>query len=215
MQVAVYNQNAEQTGEKVELDPKIFGIEKIKPEVVHFVATAMLANRRRAIASTKTRGEVRGGGKKPWQQKGTGRARAGSIRSPLWRGGGITFGPTAERNFGKKINRKVRRLGIYSLLSDRARAGRVFVLDQLELREGKTKELLGHLRQLGSLVQGRKFLFLTADRQGKLLRAGRNLPNVKVETANNLNILDLLRADSIIILKNALPVLEKTYGNSR
>lgn len=217
-EVVIYNQKGEPTGEKVELNPRIFGLPAVKREAVHFVTTAMLASRRRPWASTKTRGQVRGGGKKPWKQKGTGRARAGSIRSPLWRAGGITFGPTSQRNFAIKVNRKIKRLGIFSALTDHARAGCVFVLDKLELPEGKTRELAQNLKHLGSFVSGRKLLFLTAQKQEKLMRAGRNLPNLKVQTAGNLNILDLLNADSIIILKDVLPVLEKTYlskhGNS-
>lgn len=214
-EVAIYNQKGEPTGEKVELNPKIFGVAKIKPEVVHFVVTALQANQRAPIAATKTRGEVRGGGRKPWKQKGTGRARAGSIRSPLWRGGGVTFGPRIERNFRKKVNRKVRRLGFFSVLTDKAKENRLIVVENLELTAGKTQELKSVLKKLPSLENGRKLLLLLPRADAKLERAARNLPNVKVSLANNLNLLDLLWADLLIVFREALSIIEKSYGNTR
>ncbi len=211
-ELIIYNQKGEATGEKVELNPKIFGIAKIKPEVVHFVATALQANMRQPIASTKTRGEVRGGGKKPWRQKGTGRARAGSIRSPLWRGGGITFGPLKNRNFSKKINRKTRTLGILSVLTDKAKEDRILLIDNLEVPSGKTKEFKTKLDNLATLQKGRKFLLIIRAKDEQIERAARNLSNVKVCVASNLNILELLWADGLIILKDALELI---HGHSR
>lgn len=211
MKVKVYNQAGQETGEIMELNPRIFTVEKIKPEVVHFVATALKANAHRARAATKTRGQVRGGGRKPWKQKGTGRARVGSIRSPLWRGGGITFGPTPLVNFHQKVNRRVRRLGIFSAFSDRMAAQRLIILDKLELPEGKTKELIAKLKNLETLTNGKKYLIVIPERDQKLNRAARNLADVTVRQANNINVLDLLNAESLIILKNALPILEQTY----
>lgn len=210
MKTNVYNQTGE-TVNTVELASQIFDRAKVSPEVVHLVAVAALANARQPIAATKTRGMVRGGGKKPWKQKGTGRARVGSIRSPLWRGGGIIFGPTPARNFSKKVNRKTKRLGMFSLLTDRAREERILVLDNLELAAGKTRELNEKLKSLGKLLKGRNILLIVPTKQEKLARASRNLPNVKLSLANNLNVIDLLWAETIIILQNALPVLEQTY----
>lgn len=212
MKVKVYNESGQATGDEVELNPQIFDLPKSRPELVHEVAVAMLANARKAVAQTKTRGQVRGGGKKPWKQKGTGRARVGSIRSPLWRGGGITFGPSVSRNFAQKINRKARRLGTFSVLTDRLQAQKLIILDKLELPKGKTKELIAKLKDLETLTKSRKYLIVIPQKDEKLTRAARNLSHVSVRLANNINILDLLKAESVVVLKTALPIIEKTYG---
>jgi len=213
VKVAVYNQSGEETGATVDLNPRIFEIKELKPGVLHQVVTAKLSNMRRATARTKTKGEVRGGGKKPWKQKGTGRARAGSIRSPLWRGGGIIFGPTEGRNFYKKVNKKLNRLAFFSVLTDRVKSEQLLVVDNIELQEAKTKELSRKLEILMKKMKpaGKNILIITPGKQEKLSRASANLPHVKVLTASNLNILDLLRANSIIVPKDALPQIEKTY----
>ena len=138
MKVKVYNQIAEEVGEQ-ELSPDVFGLE-INEALVHQVATAQMANQRQTLAHTKVRNEVRGGGKKPWKQKGTGRARAGSSRSPIWIGGGITFGPRKDVNFSKKVNDKMKQKATLMALSDRAKTENLAVLDKLELKESKTKK---------------------------------------------------------------------------
>lgn len=214
MKLSVHNQSGQKTTGTVELDPRVFDPGKIRPEVTHFVATAIQSSRRHPIASTKTRGLVRGGGRKPWRQKGTGRARAGSIRSPLWRGGGVVFGPTPRRNFFKKLNRKVKRLGLFSALSDRVAEGRVIILDKLELTEGKTRKLLANLDTLKPLLKGKKVLIVIPARDEKLYRASKNLADIEVLEARNLNILNVLRADDLVILKDALPVISKTFLRS-
>lgn len=211
MKVKVYNQTGQATQEEVELHPKIFSISKVKPELVHFVASAILSNMRNTVASTKTRGEVRGGGKKPWAQKGTGRARHGSIRSPLWKGGGVVFGPRPDRNFKKKVNKKVRRLAIFTVLTDRARDNRVLVLDNLQVEGQKTKNLVRELRNFDQAFPAKKTLIVIATKQEDVTKAVRNLPNARVSLANNLNLLDLLWAERVVILKEALPIIEKTY----
>ncbi|MDP3741544.1 MAG: 50S ribosomal protein L4 [bacterium] len=213
MKVKIYNQEGKESTEGVDLNPKIFGLEKENPELVHFIANILLSNARNTVASTKTRGEVRGGGRKPWKQKGTGRARHGSIRSPLWRGGGITFGPNSERNFIKKINKKTRRLGLFTVLTDRAKNSKIVVLESLDAASGKTKDLTAKLKNLESIQAGRNVLIILPAKQEAILRAGRNLQNVKVSLAKNLNFLELLWADRIIILKDALTVIEKVYLN--
>jgi len=146
METAVYNQKGEEI-EKIKLPSKIFGVEE-KKEIIHFVANALLSNLRKPIAHTKTRGEIRGGGRKPWRQKGTGRARAGSTRSPLWRGGGIIFGPRKEANYYKKINKKIKRLALKMVLSNRAANQRLIVLDKWSLDKIKTKEVEKDLKKL-------------------------------------------------------------------
>lgn len=150
--VPIYNQAGEEVGSQ-ELSEEIFGV-KPRESVVHQVVVAMLANRRQVLAHTKDRGEVRGGGRKPWRQKGTGRARHGSIRSPLWVGGGITFGPTKERNFKQKINDKMRRKAIFMCLSDRVQDGKLVLLDKMSVMEGKTKEMVGLVNKLRAVFYG-------------------------------------------------------------
>jgi len=215
MQAKIYNKTGENTG-TVELNGKIFERKNIKPEVVHQVVTSLLLSQRSPVASTKTRGEVRGGGKKPWQQKGTGRARAGSNRSPLWRGGGITFGPRSNRNWDRKINKKEKVIGLFSILSDKAQEGRLAVLDNLDLSAPKTKELAGLIAGLQVRIPalGRKLTIIISEKQKSLVRAGRNLPNVTIASANSLNMLDLLASSGVIIMQDALPIIERNYLKS-
>ena len=146
LKAKIYNQEGRQVGKK-ELNPTIFGVE-IKPEVVHQVVVTQMANRRQVLAHTKGRSEVRGGGKKPWRQKGTGRARHGSIRSPIWVGGGVTFGPTKIRNFNKAINKKIKRKALFMSLSDKIDNQKIILLDKLELSKIKTKKILAVLQAL-------------------------------------------------------------------
>jgi large subunit ribosomal protein L4 len=215
MKLKVYNQTGQEIQEEIELPQEVFGISEVKPDLIHSVAVAMLANRRKAIASTKTRGEVRGGGKKPWQQKGTGRARAGSIRSPLWRGGGVTFGPSSSRNFSKKINKKVRRLSLFNVLTDKVRGGGVMILDKLELPSGKTKDMVTILKNFSAYKTGKKILFILPKADEKLLRAARNLKRIKLSSVKNLNILDLLSANLVVVLQSALPIFKEIYESSK
>ncbi len=147
----VYSQNGEKIKD-IELNPEIFNVE-VKNSVVHQVVVAQMANSRTAIAHTKTRGEVRGGGVKPWRQKGTGRARVGSIRSPLWVGGGVTFGPRKDRNFSQKVNKKMKRKALFMCLSDKINNDLLVVLDKLNLEKGKTKELVEIIKNLKSVLK--------------------------------------------------------------
>jgi len=150
----VYNVNGEKVSE-VELNPKVFGL-AVKPDLVSFVVIAQKANQRQVLAHTKNKGEVRGGGRKPWRQKGTGRARHGSIRSPLWRGGGVTFGPTKERNFSLKINKKEKRQALLMVLSDKAKHEKIILIDKLELDQPKTKKFFQILQNVNLRVKTRK-----------------------------------------------------------
>src|SRR3989339_2063986 len=151
MKVKVYNLEGKETGEMNLLD-SVFGV-KIKPEVVHEVFVALQNNQREPWADTKSKGEVRGGGKKPWQQKGTGRARHGSIRSPIWKGGGVTFGPTKERNFKKKINKKMARKALLMAISSKAKNRQLLVLDEIKLNQAKTKEMALILKNFSKLFE--------------------------------------------------------------
>lgn len=204
-QVNVYNLEGEAVG-TVDLDDKIFN-ETAKPELIYQVARVLTARRRRVLAHTKDRSEVRGGGKKPWRQKGTGRARHGSIRSPIWRGGGVTFGPTKERNFSLQIPRKMSRKALRAVLSDRVAGGNFFVLEADEPAKPSTKTLNQTLKKLD--LAHKKVLFLTGSMASNLSRSLRNLPKVKPLRINNINVLELLAYANILMAKSLLPELEK------
>ncbi len=204
--VPVYNQEGKVTGE-LELSAERFGV-KVNPAVVHQVVVAQQANRRRAVANTKTRGEVRGGGKKPWKQKGTGRARAGSSRSPIWVGGGITFGPTSERNFTQKINKKTRQKALFMTLSDKVANDNLIILESFTPKEPKTKEIAGLISRL---PVKRSALYVMPGSNPTLVRMARNLSRLNVVTVNSLNVEDILKAGSLVFEKAAIPALEKIY----
>ncbi len=215
-----YNQKAETVGE-IALDSKIFD-QKANEALVHQVAVAQAANERQVLADTKDKSEVRGGGRKPWRQKGTARARAGSSRSPLWRGGGVTFGPLSERNFKKDVNRKMKRGAICSVLSDRLRSEKLFVLDQLVADDYKTKDMEKVVkgfekllvRNLGEAVKTvrRSFLIISEAQDEKLKYSTRNLVGVKIINLNNINILDLLKHDNLLLTEKSVELLTKTYA---
>jgi len=201
----VINLKQEKTGE-IELDPGVFATE-IRPHLLHQVVTMQLANRRRGTASTKTRSEVAGSNAKPWRQKGTGRARAGHKRSPLWRGGAVIFGPK-PRDYSYQIPKKARRKAIRSALSMKLQENKFLILDNLEIRQPKTKEVAAILKNLGS---PRKALFLVPEKDENLLLASRNIPGVKVSLAQCVNVYDLLYYDLVIATKDAVKKIEETF----
>ena len=205
----VYNQAGEKVSE-MDLNPKIFGITELDANIVHTAVVAQQTNSRGSIAHTKNRGEVSGSGKKPWKQKGTGRARAGSIRSPLWRHGGVTFGPRSQRNWSVKLNRSAFKKALFTILTDKIKYGKIAVIDKLET-VSKSKELSGLLNRIGVKADlGSKFLLIIADHNKEIERAAQNLSNIKVLTANQLNVVDLMNYNPIVT-KDALGVIEKTY----
>jgi large subunit ribosomal protein L4 len=203
--VELLNMQGERVGE-IELHPLIFD-SKVKVSLLHDVVRMLLNNQRSGTASTKTRGEIRGGGKKPWRQKGTGRARHGSIRSPIWRGGGIVFGPK-PRDYRYVLPKKVRRAALYSALSAKLRESGLTVLDELSLQEPKTKEIARLLHNLK--VQG-KALLVTAGPDLYVYRSGRNIPGVKTIAARQLNVLDILNSDRLIMTKDAVATVEEVF----
>lgn len=237
MNYQVHNQNGEAVKD-INLNPAVFEM-KINEPLIHQVAMAQLANARVAIAHTKTKGEVRGGGKKPWRQKGTGRARHGSIRSPLWKGGGVTFGPRNTRNFSQKVNKKMKKAALFSCLSDKAQQNALVILDKLDATEAKTKEfakVILNLKNLLALPEKKtktidpertiatekakkkdlkkyslSLLVVAGANVGRLSKMGRNIPGVKIIGANSLNVVDLLHYKNLLLLEDSLPVLEKTY----
>jgi large subunit ribosomal protein L4 len=190
--------------EKVAVADGAFGAE-VKVHLFHQVVRMQLANRRRGTVSTKTRGEVRGGGKKPWRQKGTGRARQGSTRSPLWRGGGVALGPR-PRDYAYELPKKVRRAALCSALSMKAREGLLKVIERIDITAPKTKQMVGFLRALGV---DRPALVLIADDNRNVQLAARNLPDVKVLRVERVNIYDLLALDYLICGKDALLKLQE------
>lgn len=202
----VYNLEGKQVGD-VNLDDRVFGV-KVNEKVVHQAVVTQEANARVRLAEAKTRSEVRGGGAKPWRQKGTGRARAGSNRSPLWAGGGVTFGPGAERNFSKKINKKAKNKALRMVLSDKAASGRVVVMETLALPEGKTKKLSVVLEKLP--VDGKTALLSAGKKDENLVKASANLPKILLAAADSLNVRDLLRCEYLVIDKPGLEELLKT-----
>lgn len=207
MQVPVYNTAGRQVS-ALELSGAVFGV-KPKPHVLHEAVVAQQANARVAIAHTKRRGEVSGGGKKPWKQKGTGRARHGSIRSPIWRGGGIVFGPRSERNFAKKINQKVKRAALLMALSDKAVAGTLTVVEALTGFTPKTKTIAVMLKAL-PLKRGKTLLAL-AKAEKTVGRAAVNLAAVTPISTGSLNVVDLLKHVNLVTTVEGIKEIERIY----
>lgn len=202
--VKVYNQEGKENG-SVELNDAIFAVVP-KLSVVHQVYHAILANARQPWADTKDRGEVRGGGIKPWKQKGTGRARHGSIRSPLWVGGGVTFGPLTVRTYKQKINKKMNALAVRMCLSDKIADEKFIVIDDLNV-EGKVKPVAALRNKLPGA--GKTTVFLADEVNEKLNLATRNLKNLDMQQVKDVNVVDLLNHQYIIITKKGIDILEK------
>jgi large subunit ribosomal protein L4 len=204
--VALYNQNGATVGE-IELNDSVFGIEPNK-HVLFEAVIMQRASLRQGTHKTKNRAEVSGGGRKPWRQKGTGRARQGSIRSPQWRGGGTVFGPV-PRSYSYKLPKKVRRLAIKSALSSKVLENNIVVLDSLVLEAPKTKEMV---KILNNLSVDRKALIVTADVNENITLSARNIPGVTVVTANGINVLDVLNHDKLVITKAAVEKVEEVLA---
>ena len=202
--IDVYNIEGKKV-DSVNLSEEIFGIEP-NEAVVHSVLVNFLANQRQGTQSTKTRAEVRGGGRKPWRQKGTGNARQGSIRAPHFVGGGVVFGPTTERNYTKKQNRKERRLALKSALTYKARENGIVVVENIELSNNKTKDFIKLLEDLK--VTG-KTLIVVKELTDNLILASRNLSNVKVIESHEINTYDVLNYNNVVITEEAVKMLEE------
>lgn len=203
--VALYNISGEQVGE-VELNDTVFGIEPNEP-VLHDAVTMQLANKRQGTHDTKTRAEVRGGGRKPWRQKGTGRARAGSSRSPIWRSGGVVFGPH-PRDYSYSLPKKVRRLALKSALSSKVLDNNIVVLDALTMDAPKTQEMV---RILGNL-KADKALVVTAERDVNVEKSARNIAGIKPLKADGVNVYDLLFYTKLVITKDAVAKIEEVLA---
>lgn len=205
METQIYNQKGKSVG-KFDLPESIFGV-PWNGDLVHQVVTAMQANARTPVAHTKTRGEVRGGGRKPWKQKGTGRARHGSSRSPIWKGGGVTHGPRNEKSYEQKINKKMRTKALYTVLSEKLRKGQIIFLEELNLKAIKTKDAVSIINDLSSIkgfermVGGKKpNTYITVPAKGEIVKKSfANIQTVEIDEVRNMNPVDLLAFKYIII----------------
>ncbi|MBP2028017.1 large subunit ribosomal protein L4 [Acetoanaerobium pronyense] len=204
--VDVLNINGQKVDE-IELSESIFGIE-VSESAVYEVIKNHLANKRQGTQSAKTRSEVRGGGRKPWRQKGTGRARHGSIRSPQWIGGGVVFAPK-PRDYSYSIPKKVKRLAMKSVLTSKVNEGKIIVVDTIEMETPKTKDFI---KMLSAVNAGKKSLVVTAENSPVVVKSGRNIPGVKVAFANVINVYDIMNHESFIITKDAVKKVEEVYA---
>lgn len=212
MAVSTYTKAGAKASTPANLDKAVFAVMPENHELIKAAYNAYLANGRENLAQTKTRGLVRGGGKKPWKQKGTGRARFGSSRVPIWRGGGITFGPTGEENYSVKMHATAKRKAIRQALSLAADAGKVVVIEDLKVKDGKTAEAAKLLKKVG--VE-RNALVIVADKSDELVRATRNLSNVKLVHARYVNVFDVMNADHIVATNDALKAISEWLGGTK
>ena len=211
MEIQVYNQQGKEAG-TMEL-PKVFE-SRWNADLVHQVVTSQAANRRRATAHTKGRSEVRGGGKKPWRQKGTGRARHGSIRSPIWKGGGVTHGPLKEKSYKKKVNRKMASRALVAVLAAKVRDQEVLVFDDLVLASPKTKEAVHLFRNIAKvnafsdiISKPKRALVLLPDAAGELKRALKNIPALELIEVRNVTALDMMQRKYVVAPRSSLDTL--------
>ena len=203
--VAVYNMEGKEV-DKIELNDSIFGVE-INEHLVHMAVLQQLANKRQGTQKAKTRSEVRGGGRKPWRQKGTGHARQGSTRAPQWTGGGIVFAPT-PRDYSFKMNKKEKAGAIKSALTTRVNEEKFFVLDSLKFDEIKTKKFVEVLKNLNV----EKALVVLNDMDEKVIASAANIPTVKTTQTNELNVFDVLKYDTVVVTKAAVATIEEVYA---
>ena len=203
--VAVYNTEGKEV-EKLELNDAVFGVE-INEHLVHMAVVSQLANKRQGTQSAKTRAEVRGGGRKPWRQKGTGHARQGSTRSPQWTGGGVVFAPK-PRDYSIKLNKKEKAGAMKSVLTSKVNEEKFIVLDELKLDEIKTKKFVEVLNNLDVS----KALVVMKDKDDNVIMSANNVPDVKTTLSNTINVYDILKYDTVVITKDAVAAIEEVYA---
>ena len=203
--VSVYNMEGKEVG-TIELNDAVFGVE-VNEHLVHMAVVAQLANKRQGTQKAKTRSEVRGGGRKPWRQKGTGHARQGSTRSPQWTGGGVVFAPT-PRDYSFKLNKKEKRAALKSALTSRVVENKFVVVDELKLDEIKTKKFVEVLKNLNV----EKALVVLNDMDEKVIASAANIPTVKTTQTNELNVFDVLKYDTVVVTKAAVATIEEVYA---
>jgi len=205
--VKIFDQAKKEVGE-IALDPEVFEA-PVRPELLNLVVRALRAKKRAGTHSTKGRSEVRGGGAKPWRQKGTGRARAGTIRSPLWRGGAVAFGPK-PRNYEFKVNKKVRRMALCMALSSRAAGDNFMVVDKMDVPEIKTKAFIAIQRALGL----KKALIVLPEEDNNISLSARNIPGITVLTQNRLNVYDVLKHPQLVMCEDAAKAVQERLKRS-
>lgn len=204
-EVSVLNMEGNEV-EKLNLNDNIFGVE-INEHLVHLAVVSQLANNRQGTQSAKTRSEVRGGGRKPWRQKGTGHARQGSIRAPQWTGGGVVFAPK-PREYSKKLNKKERRLALKSALTSRVNENKFIVVDEFKFEDVKTKNVANMLNNLNV----KKALVIMGDKNDNLILSARNIPGVKTALTSTINVYDILKYDTVVVSKEAVANIEEVYA---
>ncbi len=203
--VKVLNMSGSEVG-SIELNDNIFAVE-VNEHVMHQAVVQYLANQRQGTKGTKTRSEVRGGGRKPWRQKGTGRARQGSIRAPQWTGGGVVFAPKS-RDYSFKLNKKVKRLALKSALTTKVKENKLIVLENLNLEQIKTKEMKNVLNN----IEVSKALVVLEDGNKNAVLSARNIPDVKTASVNTINVYDILKYDSFVVTKQAVEKIQEVYA---
>lgn len=207
MAVATYTKAGTKATTAAKLDKAVFGVEAKNHDLLKAAYTAYLANGRENSAVTKTRGLISGGGRKPWKQKGTGRARFGSSRNPIWRGGGIVFGPTGEENYSKQLNVKAKRLAVRQALS--LKSDNVIVVEDIVSKDGKTAELAKFLKKIDAK---RNILIIVDNKTPELVRAANNIPGVSVVNCMYVNVFDVLNADCMVFTQSALKATTDRLG---
>ena len=203
--VSVYNIEGKVVGD-MELNDAVFGVE-VNEHLVHMAVVSQLANNRQGTQSAKTRSDVRGGGRKPWRQKGTGHARQGSTRAPQWTGGGVVFAPK-PRDYSFKMNKKEKNIALKSALTSRVAENKIIVLDSIKFEEIKTKNMVAVLDNL----KVNKALVVLNDNDQNVVLSARNIPNVKTASTNTINVYDILKYDQLIVTKDAVATIEEVYA---
>ena len=203
--VSVYNIEGKEVG-TIDLNDAVFGVE-VNEHLVHMAVLQQLANNRQGTQKAKTRSEVRGGGRKPWRQKGTGHARQGSIRAPQWKGGGVVFAPV-PRDYSFKLNKKEKRAALKSVLTSRVQENKFIVVDELKMDEIKTKTFKGVLDNLNA----EKALVVLNDMDANVIASAKNIPTVKTTQTNELNVFDVLKYNTVVVTKDAVATIEEVYA---
>ena len=203
--VAVYNMEGKEVG-SMDLNDAVFGVE-VNEHLVHMAVLQQLANNRQGTQKAKTRSEVRGGGRKPWRQKGTGHARQGSIRAPQWKGGGVVFAPV-PRDYSFKLNKKEKRAALKAVLTSRVQENKFIVVDELKMDEIKTKTFKGVLDNLNA----EKALVVLNDMDANVIASAKNIPTVKTTQTNELNVFDVLKYNTVVVTKDAVATIEEVYA---
>lgn len=204
--VSVYNMEGKEV-EKIDLDDAVFGVENVNEHLIHMAVVQQLANNRQGTQKAKTRSEVRGGGRKPWRQKGTGHARQGSTRSPQWTGGGVVFAPT-PRDYSFKLNKKEKRAALKSVLTSRVNENKLVVVDELKFDAIKTKDFANVMKNLNV----EKALVVITDNDQNVVMSAKNIPTIKTASTSSINVYDILKYETVVLTKDAVNTIQEVYA---